>query len=142
MLRAGVALLLLCVGASAAAAQAPKSIDPGMSEAKVVERLGQPDLSRASGDFKYLFYHNGCGKLCGVDDVVILQKDSVVDALFRSAERTYSGKSSSPRSIPADVAARTRPGARDVASAQVIQAGSPRADSTPAATEAKTDSSP
>jgi hypothetical protein len=139
MLRAGLAFILLCTAASAAAAQAPKSIDPGMSESKVVERLGQPDASRASGDFKYLFYHNSCIKQCGMDDVVILQKDSVIDAMFRAADRTYSGKSSSPRSIPAEVAARTRPGARDVPSSEVVQAGTPVRDS--GATHATPDSS-
>jgi len=140
MLRAGLVLALFCVAASTASAQAPKSIDPGMPEVKVVERLGQPDASRSAGDYKYLFYHNSCIKQCGMDDVVILQKDSVVDAMFRSADRSYTGKSSSPRAIPADVAARTRPGARDVASAEVVQAGAPRADST-AKPAAKPDSS-
>jgi hypothetical protein len=129
MSRAALVFALLCAIAAPSGAQAPKSIDPGMSEAKVVERIGQPDASRVAGDFKYLFYHNGCIKQCGMDDVVILQKDSVVDAVFRAAERAYTGKSSSPRSIPADVAARTRPGARDVASEAVVQAGEPRADS-------------
>jgi hypothetical protein len=124
MSRAAIVFALLSVVAAPGRAQAPKSIDPGMSEAKVVERIGQPDASRATGDFKYLFYHNNCIKQCGMDDVVILQKDSVVDAMFRSAERTYTGKSSSPRSIPADVAARTRPASRDAQAAEVIQAGS------------------
>src|SRR5438270_11907766 len=129
MLRLGLVLALFCVAASATSAQAPKSIDPGMSEAKVVEHLGQPDAARSAGDYKYLFYHNSCIKQCGMDDVVILQKDSVVDAMFRSTDRGYTGKSSSPRAIPADVAARTRPGARDVPSVEVVQAGAPRADS-------------
>lgn len=131
MLRPSLALALLCAIAAPSAAQAPRSIDPGMSEAKVVERLGEPDATRAAGDFKYLFYRNGCIRQCGMDDVVILQKDSVVDAMFRSADRSYSGKSSSPRAIPADVAARTRPGAREVPSGEVVQAGTPR-DTTPA----------
>jgi hypothetical protein len=126
MLRPSLALALLCAIAAPGAAQAPKSIDPGMSEAKVVERLGEPDATRSAGDFKYLFYRNGCIRQCGMDDVVILQKDSVVDAMFRSVERSYSGKSSSPRAIPADVAARTRPGARDVPSGEVVQAGAPK----------------
>lgn len=126
MSRFALAVALLCAFAAPGRAQAPKSIDPGMSEAKVVERLGQPDASRTSGDFKYLFYHNGCIKQCGMDDVVIMQKDSVVDAMFRSADRAYTGKSSSPRAIPADVAARTRPGARDVPAGEVVQAGSPK----------------
>ena len=131
MLRPSLALALLCAIAAPSAAQAPRSIDPGMSEAKVVERLGEPDATRSAGDFKYLFYRNGCIRQCGMDDVVILQKDSVVDAMFRSADRTYSGKSSSPRAIPADVAARTRPGAREVPSGEVVQAGTPR-DTAPA----------
>ena len=148
MLRPTLALALLCAIAAPSVAQAPKSIDPGMSEAKVVERLGAPDATRSAGDFKYLFFRNGCIKQCGMDDVVILQKDSVVDAMFRSAERSYSGKSSSPRAIPADVAARTRPGAREVPSGEVVQAGAPKeaapangaeADSTHAA-NAKPDS--
>ena len=126
MLRPSLALALLCAIAAPSAAQAPRSIDPGMSQAKVVERLGEPDATRSAGDFKYLFYHNGCIKQCGMDDVVILQKDSVVDAMFRSADRSYTGKSSSPRAIPADVAARTRPGAREVPSGEVVQAGTPR----------------
>ena len=131
MLRPTLALALLCAIAAPGVAQAPKSIDPGMSQAKVVERLGEPDATRSAGDFKYLFYRNGCIRQCGMDDVVILQKDSVVDAMFRSAERSYTGKSSSPRAIPADVAARTRPGARDVPSGEVVQAGAPR-DTAPA----------
>ena len=133
MLRPSLALALLCAIAAPSAAQAPKSIDPGMSQAKVVERLGEPDATRSAGDFKYLFYRNGCIKQCGMDDVVILQKDSVVDAMFRSADRGYTGKSSSPRAIPADVAARTRPGVRDVPSGEVVQAGAPK-DTAPAKT--------
>jgi hypothetical protein len=126
MQRVGLALVLLCAAAVSARAQAPKSIDPGMSQAQVVERLGDPTLSRSSGDFTYLFYKNGCVKSCGMDDVVILRKDSVVDAVFRSPERAYSGKSSSPKMIPADLAARTRPGARDAAP-EAVQAGEPMA---------------
>jgi hypothetical protein len=139
MLRPSLALALLCAIAAPSAAQAPRSIDPGMSQAKVVERLGEPDATRSAGDFKYLFYHNGCIRQCGMDDVVILQKDSVVDAMFRSADRSYTGKSSSPRAIPADVAARTRPGAREVPSGEVIQAGTPK--DTASATAAHADSS-
>lgn len=126
MLRPSLALALLCAIAAPSAAQAPRSIDPGMSETKVVERLGQPDATRSAGDFKYLFYRNGCIRQCGMDDVVILQKDSVVDAMFRSADRSYTGKSSSPRAIPADVAARTRPGTREVPAGEAVQAGTPR----------------
>ena len=125
MQRAALAFFLCCDLDASAHAQAPKSIDPGMSQAQVVERLGDPTLARASGDFTYLFYKNGCIKLCGMDDVVILRKDSVVDAMFRSPERAYTGKSSSPKAIPAEVAARTRPGAREVPAPEAVQAGSP-----------------
>ena len=131
MLRPSLVFALLCAIAAPSAAQAQKSIDPGMSEAKVVERLGAADATRTAGDFKYLFYHNNCIRQCGMDDVVILQKDSVVDAMFRSADRSYTGKSSSPRAIPAEVAARTRPREREVPSGEVVQAGTPR-DTTPA----------
>lgn len=126
MQRAGLAIVLLCVAAVSAGAQAPRSIDPGMSQTQVVERLGDPTLSRTAGDFTYLFYKNGCVKSCGMDDVVILRKDSVVDAMFRSTERAYTGKSSSPKAIPADVAARTRPGVRDTATPEPVQAGHPK----------------
>lgn len=125
MLRAGLAFLACCALATSLHAQAPKSIDPGMSQAQVVERLGDPTLSRTSGDFTYLFYKNNCVKSCGMDDVVILRKDSVVDAMFRAPERAYSGKSSSPKAIPPEVAAHTRPGARDVPVAAAVQAGEP-----------------
>lgn len=125
MLRAGLALLFCCAVVKSADAQAPKSIDAGMSQAQVVQRLGDPTLSRSSGDFTYLFYKNGCIRSCGMDDVVILRKDSVVDAMFRSPERAYTGKSSSPRAISAEVASRTRPGARDAAASAAVQAGEP-----------------
>ena len=133
MLRAALAFVLLSVLVTPSRAQAPKSIDPGMSEAKVVERLGQPDVSRTSGEVKYLFYHNNCIKQCGMDDVVILQKDSVIDAMFRSADRSYTGKSSSPKSIPAQVAAHNRRGHDD---APVAQAGTPSTDTATVASNA------
>ena len=123
MLRASLSLALLCAFAAPAAAQAPKSIDPGMTQAQVVERLGQPDAMRSSGTFTYLFYRNGCVRQCGIDDVVMLDNDAVVDAVFRAPERAYTGKSSSPHAIPAEVAA---PGARDVPTGEVTQAGAPR----------------
>jgi hypothetical protein len=126
MLRASLSLALLCAFAAPAAAQAPKSIDPGMTQAQVVERLGQPDAMRSSGTFTYLFYRNGCVRQGGIDDVVMLDTDAVVDAVFRAPERAYTGKSSSPHAIPAEVAARTRPGARDVPTGEVTQAGAPR----------------
>lgn len=137
MLRAGLVFVLLSAVAAPSLAQGPKSIDPGMSETKVVERLGAPDASRAAGDYKYLFYHNNCIRKCGMDDVVILRSDSVVDAMFRSTDRSYSGKSSSPRAISAEVAARTRPTPREAPSGEVVQAGAVKAEPPKADSAAK-----
>ena len=126
--------------AAVAAGQAPKTIDPGMTQTQVVERIGQPDGTRSSGSFTYMFYKNGCVKTCGMDDIVILDSNSVVDAIFRSAERRYSGKSSSPHAIPADVAAKKRPTARtgsiEVPGGNVTQSGAPQAAAEKPAVEA------
>lgn len=81
--------------------QAQSVIDPGMQKAQVVARLGAPAIERTNGDATYLFYKNGCERTCGMNDVVVLNKGAVVDAVFRSAKRAYSGASSSPRMIPA-----------------------------------------
>ena len=43
-----------------------------------------------------MFYTNGCLKTCGTYDVVILEKDQVVDAIVRAQGRRYDGVSSSP----------------------------------------------
>jgi outer membrane protein assembly factor BamE (lipoprotein component of BamABCDE complex) len=85
-------------------AQTVPTIEPGMSQAQVVERLGQPMGVRTYGSFTYLFHRNGCEKRCGMNDLVVLDSDKVVDAVFRSSARKYSGDSSSPRAIPASEA--------------------------------------
>jgi len=100
-------LIALLCGATPLAAQAV--IDPGMTRALVVARLGKPALERTAGDATYLFYANGCLRTCGMNDVVVLDKGVVVDAVFRSTKRHYSGTSSSPRSIPAAEARRGKP---------------------------------
>ena len=81
------------VGVRGAAAQ---YIDPGMTKSQVVERLGKPWAERTSGVFTYLFYSNGRERAVGMSDLVILQNDAVVDAIFRSESRQYTGASSSP----------------------------------------------
>lgn len=96
-LSAGLALVLSLTTA-VAAQDGARTIDPGMSKADVVARLGAPAAERRAGDFTYLFYHNGCERSCGMSDVVVLEGDAVVDAIFRSPGRSYSGESSSPRS--------------------------------------------
>ena len=81
------------------AAQDAAVIDPGMSRAEVVERLGKPLNERKSGGHTYLYYRNGCEKTCGMNDVVMLDDDKVSDAIFRSSARHYSGESSSPAGV-------------------------------------------
>lgn len=100
----GRVLWMVVLSASLAAAQTPAShaIDPGTNLAQVTQRLGRPAVTSAAGDYTYLFYANSCGRRCGMNDLVILKKNAVVDAIFRSPERKYTGTSSSPTSIPPD----------------------------------------
>src|SRR5437764_8734963 len=87
--------------AHAVALSAQGTISPGMSRAKVVASLGAPTTQRSVAEFRYLFYQNACGRACGMNDLVILRNDSVVDAIFRSPSRHYTGTSSSPAPISA-----------------------------------------
>ena len=80
-------------------AQEPRVIDPGMTREQVVAELGAPATTREAGRFVYMFYPNGCERTCGMQDLVILENDGVVDAIFRSARRSYTGTSSSPGSV-------------------------------------------
>lgn len=83
-------------GSSTSASGAAGTIDPGMSRAQVIERLGKPATVRTYQGSTYLMYSNKCGKKCGMQDIVILDHDVVVDAVFRSPDRHYTGTSSSP----------------------------------------------
>jgi hypothetical protein len=105
-----VASLVFALTAGPAPAQTVPTIDPGMSRAQVVARLGQPLSSRSYDGYTYLFYRNGCEKKCGMNDLVVLDSGKVVDAVFRSSTRRYTGTSSSPRMISA---AEARRGASD-----------------------------
>jgi hypothetical protein len=82
-----------------------------MTETQVVAKLGQPASSHSFQTFTYLFYKNGCEKKCGMDDLVTLDSGRVIDAVFRSSSRHYSGTSSSPRAIPAAEASKGKPDA-------------------------------
>jgi hypothetical protein len=99
-------LSVLMIAAPVGAQGTAKSIAPGMSRAKVVAALGQPATERTVAEFTYLFYKNSCAKRCGMNDLVVLRGDSVVDAIFRDPARRYSGTSSSPAPISAQDAAR------------------------------------
>ena len=102
---------LLVAQAAVLSAQGTATISPGMSRAKVVAALGAPSTERTVAEFRYLFYRNSCGARCGMNDLVILRNDSVVDAIFRSPARRYTGTSSSPASVSPKEAADRAPAA-------------------------------
>jgi hypothetical protein len=106
---------LIAFAASLSAQGSAKTISPGMSRAKVVAVLGEPETVRSVAEFSYLFYQNSCATRCGMDDLVVLRGDSVVDAIFRSPSRRYTGTSSSPAPISSRDAARATPAAPSAA---------------------------
>jgi hypothetical protein len=89
----------LAAAKPAAAKQATSTIDSGMTRAQVVAKLGEPLSARSYGGHEYLLYKNGCEKKCGMNDLVVLDSGKVIDAVFRSGGRQYSGTSSSPKMI-------------------------------------------
>ena len=98
-MRSLITALLLGGWAASLGAQATATIDPGMSRDQVVAKLGEPLSTRTYEGHTYLMYKNGCEKTCGMNDLVVLDSGKVVDAVFRSSGRHYSGTSSSPRMI-------------------------------------------
>jgi hypothetical protein len=114
--------LLLCAGvlafaaAPAAAQDTATAVRPGMSEADVRARWGEPLAVRRVNDWTYLFYANG-ERHFGYDDVVMLQGGQVMDAIVRAPEHLYLGTSSSPPDrLPAYTAPR-QPGMSDAPAA-------------------------
>jgi hypothetical protein len=103
-----IALALLCAPAALAAQERAHTVSPGMTRTQVIAALGAPATERAASEYTYLFYRNSCGRACGMNDLVILRSDSVVDAIFRSPERHYAGTSSSPAPIIRQSAASRR----------------------------------
>jgi len=87
-----------------AAAQQSVTIDPGMTRDQVIAKLGAPLSSRRYDSFTYLLFKNSCERKCGMNDLVVLDSGKVVDAVFRSKCRAYSGTSSSPKMISASEA--------------------------------------
>ena len=83
-------------------------IDPGMSKAQVIAKLGKPAVERTADASTYLFYRNGAERTVGMNDIVVLESDKVVDAVLRSSARKYSGTSSSPAAISAAAARRPK----------------------------------
>ena len=96
-----VLMTALLIGGAAASlgAQSAVTIDSGMTREQVVAKLGEPMSVRSYEGHTYLYYKNGCEKTCGMSDLVVLDSNKVVDAVFRAASRRYSGTSSSPRMI-------------------------------------------
>lgn len=89
------------------------AIRPGMSEADVRARWGDPLTVRRANEWTYMFYASGVEHIHRFHDVVFLQNGQVVDAVIRAPGRTYLGQSSSPPSrMPENTApqpARTQP---------------------------------
>jgi len=81
---------------AAAPVDSSGAVKPGMSEADVRARWGDPIAVRRMNDWTYLFYRNGRERQVGYYDVVFLQGGQVVDAIVRSAAHVYGGQSSSP----------------------------------------------
>ncbi len=96
-----VALLILAVAGSASAQAA---IDPGMTHDQVVSKLGKPSSEHSDGNKTYLYYPNGQEKKMGMSDMVALEDGKVVDAVFRSSARKYTGQSSSPAPVSENAA--------------------------------------
>jgi hypothetical protein len=91
---AGVIWASLTMAAPSTAQQGgPIMIEPGMSQAQVEARLGRAVVERHEGAHTYLTFDNDCGKACGGDDLVILDNDAVVDAVFHTGRRQYTGAS-------------------------------------------------
>jgi hypothetical protein len=94
-----LASLVVAVAAPLCAQDTEQTIDPGMTRDQVIEHLGKPLNERKTGNAWFMFYRNGCERTCGMNDVVILENDKVVDAIFRSPSRHYSAASSSPTGV-------------------------------------------
>ena len=99
-----ISFLALMVVAFAGHASAQSSIDPGMTKEQVIARLGKPASEHSSGTKTYLYYANGQEKTVGMSDMVAIEDGKVVDAVFRSSSRRYTGASSSPKPISAEAA--------------------------------------
>lgn len=131
-MRRPIVIAALCAVAAAsfarpAAAQTKDNIiDPGMSKAEVIAHLGSPQSMKTSDTLTFLYYRNGCEKTCGMNDVVTLSHDKVVDAIFRDPSRKYTGESSSPNQVSAAQARKT--GAAKAGGALKMPPSSPPVD--------------
>lgn len=90
-----VLLAAALLAASAGEAAAQRTIAPGMTTDQVRASFGAPAATRASGEWTYWYYHNGCPVRCGSDDVVFFREARVVAAVLRTGQRRFSGPTAS-----------------------------------------------
>lgn len=130
-----VALLLVAIAGSASA---QASIDPGMTHDQVIAKLGKPASEHSSGSSTFLYYANGQERKMGMSDMVAIEDGKVVDAVFRSSARRYTGKSSSPAPVSAEAAIAKGNGGRAPVKKAAAPAPAKKADAkkSPAATKA------
>lgn len=67
------------------------TISPGMTTDQVRAAFGEPATWRAQGEWTYWYYHNGCPRRCGSDDVVFFRDGRVVTAVLRTPRRRVTG---------------------------------------------------
>jgi outer membrane protein assembly factor BamE (lipoprotein component of BamABCDE complex) len=132
-MRHPIVFALLAVPALLSAQTGEGTVSPGMTRAQVISALGTPATSRTTNEHTYLYYQNSCGRECGMNDLVILQGDSVVDAIFRSPSRHYTGTSSSPNQATPITAARRRATPRTAVAPKATVAAKPAAAPEPKA---------
>ena len=135
-----LALSIAAAAAPAAAQDTTGTIDPGMSKAQVIARLGKPVSERSDGVYTFMYYKNGCEKTCGMQDLVVLENDAVTDAIFRSPTHHYTGVSSSPSAVNPRDARAHRPTTLTIEKAP--PAAPPMHDSTPAPADSAPPASP
>ncbi len=122
LLTAAAALLV-----AAGPAHAQATISEGMSAEQVRGAFGAPATTRAAGDWTYWYYHNGCPRRCGSDDVVFFRGDRVIAAVLRTPARRFAG----PRADRALEAA-DRDGAHRPAEGEPVVVGEVRVEGRPA----------
>ena len=110
LLSLAAAAAILAHPRAAAAQDSSATVRPGMSEADVRARWGEPIAVRHSNDWTFLFYQNFDERHVGWYDTVFLQGGQVVDCIARAPGHPYAGQSSSPgnrtpgRTLPAQPA--------------------------------------
>ena len=129
-MRVLITALMITAAEASSNAQTATTVDSGMTREQVVAKLGQPLSARTYEGFTYLLYRNGCEKTCGMNDLVVLDSGKVVDAVFRSSSRRYSGTSSSPKMIT-QTEARRGAGSAGSAPLDVKPAKKPEASAKP-----------